>query len=179
MKNENNHNCNIVKNVKNVNTGNQLEFENNRNIINGNISNYGNIINDNNGDKKSCRSNVIDYMVSGREQDEKNNKNEILNIPFWFLKTFPEMVKNNNNLKYNEKRVFSFIQKEGETVFVPCGWQHAVLNLKTSVSVTHNFVTEKNEKLFLAWVKSNFENFDLEEKEFLVFLSLFERENTV
>lgn len=168
------------KNVKNVNTGKEFEFENNGNVLDGNISsNYESIIKINDDVEKSWRPNVIDYKISERRPDEKINKKEISNIPFWFFKTFPEIVKENNNLKSNKKRIFSFVQKEGETVYVPCGWHHAVLNLKTSVSVTHNFVTEKNEKLFLAWVHSNLENFDLDEKEFLVFLSLFERKNTV
>jgi JmjC domain, hydroxylase len=182
VKDENFHDSENCKNVKIVNTGNEFEFEfeNNGNFIDGKISsNYDNVIKINDDVEKSCRPNVVDYTISERGQDEKNNKKEILNIPFWFFKTFPETVKENNNLKSNKKRIFSFIQKEGETVFVPCGWHHAVLNLKTSVSVTHNFVTEKNEKLFLAWVDSNLENFDLDEKEFLVFLSLFERKNIV
>ena len=177
VKNENCLNKNDdSKNVKNVITGNESEFEDNGNVIDGN---YQNVIKINNVVGKSCGPNVKDYTISGRGEDEKNNKNEILNVPFWFLKAFPDIVKNNNNLKINKKRIFSFIQEEGETVYVPCGWHHAVLNLKTSVSVTHNFVTEKNEKFFLAWVNSNLENLDLDEKEFLVFLSLFERENTV
>lgn len=164
--------------MKNVKNGNEFEFENNRNVICENISsNYENIIKIDYDVEKSCRTNVKDYAISDRGPDEKNSKKEILNIPFWFFKTFPEIVKKNNNLKSNKKRIFSFIQNEGETVFVPCGWNHAVLNLKTSVSVTHNFVTEKNEELFLAWVNSNLENFDMDEKDFSVFLSLLERDN--
>jgi JmjC domain, hydroxylase len=172
VKNEN------INDSKKVKSGNEFEFENNGNFIDGNSSNYENIIKINDDVEKSRGPNVKDYTISEREGEE-NSKKEILNIPFWFFKTFPEIVKENNNSKTNKKRIFSFVQNEGETVFVPCGWHHAVLNLKTSVSVTHNFVTEKNEKVFLAWVNSNLENLDFDEKEFSVFLSLFERENTV
>ena len=38
--------------------------------------------------------------------------------------------------------VVHVIQYPGETVYVPAGWPHAVLNLEFSVAVTHNYATE-------------------------------------
>ena len=44
----------------------------------------------------------------------------------------------------NSKRMFDFVQLPGETVYIPCGWRHAVVNLELSVAVTHNFVGPHN-----------------------------------
>jgi hypothetical protein len=37
-------------------------------------------------------------------------------------------------------RIMRFTQRAGDIVYVPSGWQHAVLNTSLSVAVTHNFV---------------------------------------
>ena len=41
-------------------------------------------------------------------------------------------------------RGYDFVQRAGETVYVPPGWPHAVVNLELSVAVTHNFVGPHN-----------------------------------
>ena len=43
-----------------------------------------------------------------------------------------------------------FVQRPGETVYVPSGWRHAVVNLELSVAVTHNFVNAHNVHAALA-----------------------------
>lgn len=36
------------------------------------------------------------------------------------------------------------VQATGETIFVPCGWQHAVRNLEETLSINHNWITTSN-----------------------------------
>eukprot|EP00299_Pterocystis_sp_00344_P017552 c8791_g1_i1.p1 GENE.c8791_g1_i1~~c8791_g1_i1.p1 ORF type:complete len:413 (+),score=89.63 c8791_g1_i1:42-1241(+) len=40
--------------------------------------------------------------------------------------------------------MIEFIQEAGETIFVPGGWWHAVLNIENTVAVTHNFCSTGN-----------------------------------
>lgn len=54
----------------------------------------------------------------------------------WFLDVYPSLSL--------EERPLEIIQEAGDTIFVPAGWWHLVLNLEDTVSVTQNFVNQAN-----------------------------------
>ena len=57
----------------------------------------------------------------------------------WFAKMLPQ-------LKREGVPCIDFIQKPGETIFVPSGWWHVILNLDFTVAVTQNFASAANFK---------------------------------
>lgn len=54
----------------------------------------------------------------------------------WWLDIYP--------LLADEDKPIECTQLPGETIFVPSGWWHCVLNLETTIAVTQNFVNSKN-----------------------------------
>lgn len=54
----------------------------------------------------------------------------------WFLEVLPGLDPNLMPLQ--------FIQEPGDTVFIPSGWWHCVLNLEPSIAITQNFVSIAN-----------------------------------
>lgn len=48
------------------------------------------------------------------------------------------------NGEYNDFCCYEFTQHAGETVYIPNGWWHAVLNLTDTVGVTQNFCSPRN-----------------------------------
>lgn len=61
----------------------------------------------------------------------------------WFDVVYPE-TQTDAWLAKGYPRPVEVWQEAGETVFVPCGWWHVVLNLDFTVAVTHNFCSSSN-----------------------------------
>ena len=61
----------------------------------------------------------------------------------WFLDVYPQLPP--------EQRPLEVVQQAGDTLFLPAGWWHCVLNLDTTVAVTQNFVSPANLAAAVRW----------------------------
>ncbi|KAI8912505.1 hypothetical protein EDD86DRAFT_187953, partial [Gorgonomyces haynaldii] len=75
----------------------------------------------------------------------------------WFARVYPKMMEpfgETGKTVGEHYGMLDLIQKPGETVFVPSGWAHVVLNLDFSVAVTQNFCSPTN--LEQVWLKTRY-----------------------
>ena len=70
------------------------------------------------------------YEIKSHEDDEATN---------YFIDLIPRV-----KAAYPDVDVYQFIQYPGETLFVPGGWWHAVVNLDDTIAVTQNFCNRAN-----------------------------------
>lgn len=62
-----------------------------------------------------------------------------INSATWFHTFYDKVTSDDWPSDYKPVEV---LQLPGETVFVPNGWPHIVLNLETTVAITHNYASE-------------------------------------
>jgi histone arginine demethylase JMJD6 len=84
-------------------------------------------------------------VVKGRGLVEKDEDDEAIH---YFMYILPRIKKKamayRDDPRYRDFACYEFTQNPGETVFVPNGWWHAVLNLTHTVGVTQNYCSPRN-----------------------------------
>ena len=68
----------------------------------------------------------------------------------WFHFLFPRMKEAEHKPDGKLPQIIEFIQYPGDTVFVPGGWWHAVLNLDNTIAITENVINHASfEKVWI------------------------------
>ncbi len=73
----------------------------------------------------------------GMSDDDDNSPQ--INSATWFHTYYDKVTSSEWPIEYKPVEV---LQLPGETVFVPNGWPHLVLNLECTVAITHNYASE-------------------------------------
>merc|ERR1712004_658112 len=79
----------------------------------------------------------LGVRVGGKQTDEAVT---------WFEKWLPKLKER------NEYPIIECIQEPGETMFVPGGWWHVVVNMTNTIAVTQNFCSVSN--FHIVWPKT-------------------------
>ena len=84
-------------------------------------------------------------VVKGKGLVRKQEDDEAIHYFMTIVPRIKAAAKECGNCgKYKDFECYEFTQGEGETVFIPNGWWHAVLNLTDTIGVTQNFCSSRN-----------------------------------
>ena len=92
-------------------------------------------------------------IVKGTKHIAKHEDDEAIHYFRTILPRIKKAAKESDGMgKYQNFECYEFTQYENETVFIPNGWWHAVLNLTDTVGVTQNFCSQRN--FDKVWIKT-------------------------
>eukprot|EP01083_Nonionella_stella_P003910 11255_1 len=92
-------------------------------------------------------------VVKGKGLVKKHEDDEAIHyFTFILPRIRKEAISSGGTDKYTNFECYEFTQYEGETVYIPNGWWHAVLNLTHTVGVTQNFCSQRN--FDQVWIKT-------------------------
>jgi len=93
------------------------------------------------------------HVVKGKGLIKKNEDDEAIH---YFMTILPRIkqraAESDGTGDYENFQCYEFTQNAGETVYIPNGWWHAVLNLSHTVGVTQNFCSQQNFEE--VWIKT-------------------------
>ena len=88
---------------------------------------------------------VPKHVVKGKGLIRPDEDDEAIH---YFMTILPRIKRRAHSVgshgDYRNFACYEFTQNEGETVFIPNGWWHAVLNLTDTVGITQNFCSPRN-----------------------------------
>ena len=97
--------------------------------------------------------NVPKRIVKGKDYIRKGEDDEAIHYFMYILPRIKRHAKEvGNRGEFKDFACYEFTQNAGETVFIPNGWWHAVLNLTHTVGITQNFCSPRN--FNKVWIKT-------------------------
>ena len=92
-------------------------------------------------------------IVKGTKHIYKGEDDEAIHYFTTILPRIKAAAKESGGVgKYENFECYEFTQCENETVFIPNGWWHSVLNLTDTVGVTQNYCSQRN--FDQVWIKT-------------------------
>merc|ERR1711953_880245 len=83
-------------------------------------------------------------IAKGRDFIGRNEDDEAIHYFMFILPRIKRYFASRQQNEFGQFQCYEFTQYAGDTIYVPHGWWHAVLNLTDTVGITQNYVSESN-----------------------------------